>query len=63
MAENGQAGFRGANIVPFNPKTVLGRPDVKLRTPPTLPSSEDNQPLGLSNASQPHRRHFPDNSS
>ena len=40
--ENAQAGFRGAGLVPFVPETVLGRLDIKLRTPtPTLPSSEE----------------------
>jgi hypothetical protein len=40
--ENGQAGFRGAGLVPFDPETVLGRLDVRLRTlTPTLPSSEE----------------------
>ena len=59
--ENAQAGFRGAGLVPFLPKTVLERLDVKLRTPtPTLPL-RGGQPLGLPDASQPHRRPFPDN--
>jgi hypothetical protein len=39
---NGQAGFRGAGLIPFNPETVLEKLDIKLRTPtPTLPSSEE----------------------
>lgn len=42
---NGQAGFRGAGLIPFDPKTVLGRLDVKLRTPtPIGPPSADADP-------------------
>jgi hypothetical protein len=42
---NGQAGFRGAGLIPFLPKTVLGRLDVKLRTPtPITPPSADANP-------------------
>jgi hypothetical protein len=32
-AENTQAGFRGASLVPFDPQAVLLKLDVKLRTP------------------------------
>ena len=31
--QNGQAGFRGAGLVPFNPQAVISKLDVKLRTP------------------------------
>lgn len=42
---NGQAGFRAAGLIPFLPETVLGRLDVKLRTPtPTGPPSVDANP-------------------
>ena len=42
---NGQAGFRGAGLIPFLPKTVLERLDVKLRTPtPTSPPSANTDP-------------------
>jgi hypothetical protein len=42
---NGQAGFRGAGLIPFLPETVLGRLDVKLRTPtPIDPLSVDADP-------------------
>ena len=42
---NGQAGFRGAGLIPFNPQVVLSKLDVKLRTPtPTRPLSADTDP-------------------
>jgi hypothetical protein len=45
IVANGQAGFRGAGLIPFDPKTVLGRLDVKLRTStPVGPPSVDANP-------------------
>jgi hypothetical protein len=42
---NGQAGFRGAGLIPFDPQVVLSKLDVKLRTPtPTGPPSADTDP-------------------
>ena len=42
---NSQAGFRGAGLIPFLPETVLGRLDIKLRTPtPIAPPSTDANP-------------------
>jgi hypothetical protein len=39
---NGQAGFRGAGLIPFDPQAVISKLDVKLRTPtPTGPPSTD----------------------
>ena len=39
-AQNAQAGFRGAGLVPFNPQAVLSKLDVKLRTlEPSRPST------------------------
>jgi hypothetical protein len=39
-AQNAQAGFRGAGLVPFNPQAVLSKLDVKLRTStPPRPST------------------------
>jgi hypothetical protein len=44
-AQNAQAGFRGAGLVPFNPQAVISKLDVKLRTPtPTGPPSGDADP-------------------
>jgi hypothetical protein len=43
--QNAQAGFRGAGRVPFDPRVVISKPDVKLRTPtPTGPPSTDADP-------------------
>jgi hypothetical protein len=42
---NGQAGFRGAGLIPFDPQAVISKLDVKLRTPtPTGPPSVDADP-------------------
>ena len=42
---NGQAGFRGAGLIPFDPYEVISKLDVKLRTPtPTDPPSADVDP-------------------
>ena len=39
-AQNAQAGFRGAGLVPFDPQAVLSKLDVRLRTPtPSRPST------------------------
>jgi hypothetical protein len=44
-AQNAQAGFRGAGLVPFDPQAVISKLDVKLRTPtPTQPPSADADP-------------------
>jgi hypothetical protein len=44
-AQNAQAGFRGAGLVPFNPQAVISKLDVRLRTPtPTSPPSADADP-------------------
>jgi hypothetical protein len=44
-AQNAQAGFRGAGLVPFDPQAVISKLDVKLRTPtPTRPPSADADP-------------------
>jgi hypothetical protein len=41
-AQNAQAGFRGAGLVPFDPQAVISKLDVKLRTPtPSRPSTAD----------------------
>ena len=42
IAQNAQAGFRGASLVLFNPQVILSKLDVKLRTPtpPRAPSSD-----------------------
>jgi hypothetical protein len=43
--DNAKAGFRGAGLVPFNPKAVISKLDVKLWTPtPTGPPSVDAEP-------------------
>jgi hypothetical protein len=43
--ENAQVGFHGAGLVPFDPRAVLLKLDVKLRTPtPTGPPSLDADP-------------------
>ena len=41
-AQNAQAGFRGAGLVPFDPQAVLSKLDVRLRTltPPRAPSTD-----------------------
>jgi hypothetical protein len=42
---NGQAGFRGAGLIPFDPQAVISKLDVKLRTPtPIGPPSVDVDP-------------------
>jgi hypothetical protein len=42
---NGQAGFRGAGLIPFDPQVVISKLDVKLRTPtPVGPPSIDADP-------------------
>jgi hypothetical protein len=44
-AENIQAGFRGAGLVPFDPEKVIGRLDIQLRTPsPIVGQNEPWQP-------------------
>jgi hypothetical protein len=44
-AQNCQAGFRRAGLVPFDPQAVLSKLDVKLRTPtPSRPSSANTSP-------------------
>ncbi len=44
-AQNAQAGFRGAGLVPFNPQAVISKLDVRLRTPnPSTPSSTNTNP-------------------
>ena len=44
-AQNAQAGFRGAGLVPFNPQAVISKLDVKLRTlTPTGPPCVDADP-------------------
>jgi hypothetical protein len=51
--ENAQAGFRGAGLSPFDPKVVLSKLDIRLRTPtPPLISSETWQSKTLSNAAE-----------
>jgi hypothetical protein len=38
---NIQAGFHGAGLVPFNPESVIEKPDIHLQTPsPTLDQNE-----------------------
>jgi len=41
---NGQAGFRGAGLIPFDPQAVISKLDVKLRTliPTSPPSANTN---------------------
>jgi hypothetical protein len=41
-AQNSQAGFRGAGLVPFNPEAILLKLDVRVRTPtpPRAPSAD-----------------------
>src|SRR5689334_16658678 len=43
-AQNAQAGFRGAGLVPFNPEAVISKLDVKLRTPSPLLLPVDADP-------------------
>jgi hypothetical protein len=44
-AQNAQAEFCGAGLVPFNPQVVLSKLDVKLRTPdPSRPSTANSNP-------------------
>jgi DDE superfamily endonuclease len=52
--QNGQAGFRGAGLVPFNPQAVLLKLDVKLRTPtPSRPSTANTTPWVSQTPSNP----------
>jgi hypothetical protein len=45
-AQNAQAGFCGAALVPFDPQVVISKLDVKLQTPiPSRPSSASNLDL------------------
>jgi hypothetical protein len=53
-AENCQAGFRGAGLVPFDPQAVLSKLDVKLRTPtPSRPSTANSNPWVSQTPSNP----------
>jgi hypothetical protein len=53
-AQNAQAGFRGAGLVPFNPQAVISKLDVRLRTPtPTRPPSSDANPWVSQTPSNP----------
>src|SRR6187402_51779 len=53
-AQNAQAGFRGAGLVPFNPEAVLSKLDVKLRTPtPSRPSTANTYPWVSQTPSNP----------
>ena len=53
-AQNGQAGFRGASLVPFDPQAVLSKLDVKLRTPtPSRAPSTDVDPWVSQTPSNP----------
>ena len=42
--QNGQAGFRGAGLIPYNPQVVISKLDVNLQvaTPPRLPSVDED---------------------
>jgi hypothetical protein len=53
-AQNAQAGFRGAGLVPFDPQAVLSKLDVKLRTPtPSRPSTANSHPWVSQTPSNP----------
>jgi hypothetical protein len=53
-AQNAQAGFRGAGLVPFDPQAVLSKLDVKLRTPdPSRPSTANSNPWVSQTPSNP----------
>ncbi len=53
-AQNAQAGFRGAGLVPFDPQAVLSKLDVKLRTPePSRPSTATSLPWVSQTPSNP----------
>ncbi|KFY19868.1 hypothetical protein V493_07812, partial [Pseudogymnoascus sp. VKM F-4281 (FW-2241)] len=53
-AQNCQAGFRGAGLVPFDPQAVLSKLDVKLRTPtPSSPSTVNTTPWVSQTPSNP----------
>lgn len=53
-AQNAQAGFRGAGLVPFDPQVVLSKLDVKLRTPdPSRPSTANSNPWVSQTPSNP----------
>jgi hypothetical protein len=44
-AQNAQARFRGAGLVPFDPQAVLSKLDMKLQTPtPSRPSTANSNP-------------------
>jgi hypothetical protein len=44
-AQNAQAGFRGAGLIPFDPQAVILKLDIKLQTSiPTSPPSADADP-------------------
>ena len=53
-AQNAQAGFRGAGLVPFDPQAVISKLDVKLRTPtPPRPSTANTNPWVSQTPSNP----------
>jgi hypothetical protein len=53
-AQNAQAGFRGAGLVPFDPQAVLSKLNVRLRTlTPSRPSSADTNPWVSQTPSNP----------
>jgi len=53
-AQNAQAGFRGAGLVPFDPQAVLSKLDVKLQTPiPSRPSTANSLPWVSQTPSNP----------
>jgi hypothetical protein len=54
IAQNAQAGFRGAGLVPFNPQAVLSKLDIRLRTPnPSTPPSSGTNPWVSQTPSNP----------
>lgn len=53
-AQNAQAGFRGAGLVPFDPQAVISKLDVKLRTPsPSRPPTASSNPWVSQTPSNP----------
>ena len=44
-AQNAQAGFRGASLVPFKPEAMLSKLNVRLRTPSPLSIALPNATL------------------
>jgi hypothetical protein len=53
-AENTQAGFRRASLIPFDPQVMLLKLDVKLRTPiPSRPSTTNSTPWVSQTPSNP----------